>query len=47
MGSGKQWFSWITIDDTVAAIICALDQERVRGPVNIVAPAPVTNGDFA
>src|SRR4051794_38832325 len=47
IGSGKQWFSWITIDDTVGAILFALDQERVRGPVNIVAPAAVTNGDFA
>src|SRR4051812_26704716 len=47
IGSGKQWFSWITIDDTIAAVLFALDQERVRGPVNIVAPAPVTNGDFA
>jgi uncharacterized protein (TIGR01777 family) len=47
IGNGKQWFSWITIDDTVDAILLALDQERVRGPVNIVAPAPVTNGDFA
>jgi uncharacterized protein (TIGR01777 family) len=47
IGSGKQWFSWITIDDTIAAILFALDQERVRGPVNIVAPAPVTNCDFA
>jgi uncharacterized protein (TIGR01777 family) len=47
IGSGKQWFSWISIDDTVAAILFALDQERVRGPLNLVAPDPVTNGEFA
>ena len=47
IGSGKQWFSWISIDDAIAAILFALDQERVRGPVNLVAPVPVTNGDFA
>src|SRR3954471_5368665 len=47
IGNGKQWFSWITIDDTIAAILFALDQERVRGPVNLVAPTPVTNGEFA
>ena len=47
MGSGKQWFSWISIDDAIAAILFALNQERVRRPVNLVAPAPVTNGDFA
>src|SRR5206468_4458314 len=47
IGSGKQWFSWIAIEDVVAAILFALDQERVRGPLNLVAPGPVTNGDFA
>jgi uncharacterized protein (TIGR01777 family) len=47
LGSGEQWFSWISIDDAIAAILFTLDQERVRGPVNLVAPNPVTNGDFA
>jgi uncharacterized protein (TIGR01777 family) len=47
IGSGKQWFSWITIDDAVSAILFALDQERVRGALNLVAPDPVTNGEFA
>jgi hypothetical protein len=45
MGSGRQWWSWITIDDEVAAIRWLLDHE-VAGPVNAVAPAPVTNRDF-
>ena len=46
IGSGKQWFSWISIDDAVGAILFALDQERVRGPLNLVAPTTVTNADF-
>jgi len=47
IGSGTQWFSWISIDDAIGAVLFVLDQERVRGPVNIVAPAPVTNLDFS
>ena len=47
MGDGKQWFSWISIVDAIGAILFALDQERVRGPLNLVAPDPVTNQDFA
>jgi len=46
LGSGRQWFSWVSIEDTVGAILFALDHERVRGPINVVAPAPVTNADF-
>jgi uncharacterized protein len=46
LGSGRQFFSWISIDDTIAAILFALDNERVRGPVNFTAPAPLTNAEF-
>jgi len=46
LGSGQQFFSWISIDDTVSAILFALDNERVRGAVNLTAPAPVTNAEF-
>jgi uncharacterized protein len=46
-GSGKQWMSWITLADEVGAIRHAIDHESVRGPVNLVAPSPVTNADFA
>lgn len=46
-GSGKQWMSWISLADEVAAIRCAIDDERLRGPVNLVAPNPVTNAEFA
>jgi len=46
-GSGKQWMSWITLADHVGAIRHAIDHESVRGPVNLVAPNPVTNAEFA
>jgi uncharacterized protein len=46
-GSGKQWMSWITLADEVGAIRHAIDNDSVRGPVNMVAPNPVTNADFA
>lgn len=45
MGDGRQWWSWITIDDEVAAIRWLLDHD-ISGPVNAVAPSPVTNRDF-
>lgn len=45
MGSGAQWWSWITIDDEVSAIRWLLEHD-VHGPVNAVAPHPVTNREF-
>lgn len=45
-GSGKQWMSWITLDDEVAALTFLLTS-TVEGPVNLTAPAPVTNRQFA
>jgi uncharacterized protein len=47
MGSGKQWFSWIHIDDVVNAYLFALGDQSVRGPVNLVAPGAVRQGEFA
>lgn len=47
IGSGKQWFSWIHIDDEVGLIMLALEDERVRGPLNATAPEPQTNRDFS
>jgi uncharacterized protein len=44
-GSGRQWMSWISIDDEVSAIEHLLTSE-VAGPVNLTAPSPVTNADF-
>lgn len=46
LGSGRQWQSWVTIDDEVGAIVHLLRSD-VRGPVNPTAPAPVTQADFA
>jgi hypothetical protein len=47
LGSGKQWIPWISISDTVRAIHHCLINDAVRGPVNICAPNPVTNREFA
>jgi uncharacterized protein (TIGR01777 family) len=46
LGSGKQYLSWVTIDDEVAAILFLLTAEQVSGAVNVVAPNPVTNLEF-
>jgi uncharacterized protein len=46
IGDGRQWWSWIHIADVVGAILHALDTVSVNGPVNVVAPAPVTNAEF-
>lgn len=46
VGGGKQWMSWVTLQDAVEAIRFALSNRELRGPVNIVAPEPVTNADF-
>jgi uncharacterized protein len=47
LGSGRQWVSWISIDDAVGVIHHALFTEELAGPVNAVAPAPVTSRTFA
>jgi len=46
LGSGRQWFSWVAIDDALGAIHHALSEESLRGPVNVVSPTPVSNLDF-
>jgi uncharacterized protein len=43
IGTGKQWLSWITLDDTVAILRIAIDNAKVTGPLNVVSPQPVTN----
>ena len=45
MGSGRQWQSWISIDDQVGAIAFLLTAD-ISGPVNLTAPTPVTNSEF-
>ena len=46
MGNGKQYMSWIERDDLLGIIYHALTTEDLKGPVNAVAPNPVTNGEF-
>lgn len=46
IGDGKQWMSWVSIDDVVGIINYVLENENVRGAVNLAAPVPVTNEEF-
>lgn len=45
LGSGKQWWSWITLHDQIRAMIFLLNS-KIDGPVNLTAPNPVTNQEF-
>jgi len=47
LGHGRQWMSWIAIQDIVRLFIFALENEQVQGPVNGAAPHPVTNKEFS
>jgi len=46
LGSGKQWMSWVALDDVVNAIRAAISNQQLRGAVNVVAPNPVRNVEF-
>jgi uncharacterized protein len=46
VSSGRQWWSWIAMDDLVAALRFALTTDSLRGPVNGTSPHPVTNYEF-
>ncbi len=46
LGGGRQWMSWIHLADLVELIVHILHQDRLSGPVNAVAPTPVTNAEF-
>lgn len=46
VGNGKQYMSWIALDDVLGAMHHALITETLHGPVNVVAPHPVTNQEF-
>ncbi|MGD0182578.1 MAG: TIGR01777 family oxidoreductase [Terriglobales bacterium] len=46
MGNGRQWWSWIDIDDLVGAVQHVIKTETLRGPVNVVGPNPVMNAEF-
>lgn len=47
MGSGRQWMSWIHLDDHVALTRFLIEHESASGPFNATAPEPVRNADFA
>ena len=46
LASGKQWVSWISMEDELRAIEFALTNDDIHGPVNLTAPNPVTNAEF-
>jgi len=45
-GSGRQWMSWITVDDLCAAVLHAFQHAELDGPLNLAAPEAVSNRDF-
>jgi uncharacterized protein (TIGR01777 family) len=47
LGSGKQWFPWIHMDDLLSALAFVMENKEIEGPVNFCAPHPVRNRDFA
>lgn len=46
LGTGRQWMSWISLEDAIGAILFAMDTPRLAGPVNLTAPNPVRNAEF-
>jgi uncharacterized protein (TIGR01777 family) len=46
LGGGRQWMSWIALTDVAGALRFMIENETVAGPVNVVAPNPVTNAEF-
>jgi hypothetical protein len=46
MGNGRQWWSWVDIDDLIGAILHVIKANTLQGPVNVVAPHPVRNAEF-
>jgi hypothetical protein len=47
LGDGRQWMSWIDLHDIIGAIQHLLRSDLIHGPVNLVAPKPVTNAEFS
>lgn len=46
IGDGRQYMSWLSVDDAVSILDFALQTDQVEGPVNAMSPNPVTNGEF-
>ena len=47
LGSGDQWFSWIHMEDLLSAFLFVIDNQNIRGPVNLCSPNPVLNRELA
>ncbi|MDH3394007.1 MAG: DUF1731 domain-containing protein, partial [Desulfobulbaceae bacterium] len=47
LGNGKQWFSWIQLDDLVRAFLFIIEHPEITGPVNCTSPQPVTNREMS
>ena len=47
VGSGEQYWSWIHLDDWISLVRWAIDRTEIKGPLNLTAPAPVTNREFS
>jgi len=46
LGSGRQWMSWVTLEDVVGILRMAIEKAALRGAVNVVAPGAVRNAEF-
>ena len=46
LGSGKQWMSWVTLDDVVGILRLAIEKSSLRGAINVVSPQPLQNSEF-
>lgn len=46
IGSGRQWWSWVTLADVVGSIVHSVTEETVEGPVNVGSPNPMTNAEY-
>ena len=46
IGSGRQYWSWVSLDDVIGAIVHAIDTDDLSGPVNVVTPDPPTNAEY-
>jgi uncharacterized protein len=46
LGSGRQWMSWIALEDAVEILRFALENGNVRGPINVISPQPLQNAEF-
>ncbi|HZP23376.1 MAG TPA: TIGR01777 family oxidoreductase [Terriglobales bacterium] len=46
IGTGKQYWSWVSLEDVVGVVLLALRDESLRGPLNVVAPSPARNAEF-